>query len=270
MLIESTFDTGEISLHYAQWINDAPNGVPLVLLHGVTQSWRHWIPLIEKLGNGHPVFALDSRGHGRSGWLEDGYRFIDYPHDQQMFLREIVRAPAVLIGHSLGGMNALYIAAETPELVRAIVLEDPPLYFEQGLSVFEPIFRAIKALAESNLPVENLALKVAEVTRAPLEFARAHAEYIVQLDPQTLGQLLDGSAFELWRTDALLARIACPTLLLYGEAARGGALTVAQVEHAKQRLDQCRTVFIKDTGHMLHTYKPDAFLQAVQPFLEKV
>jgi pimeloyl-ACP methyl ester carboxylesterase len=140
----------------------------------------------------------------RSGWLEDGYRFIDYPHDQQMFLREIVRAPAVLIGHSLGGMNALYIAAETPELVRAIVLEDPPLYFEQGLSVFEPTFRAIKALAESNLPIENLALKVTEVTRAPLEFARTHAEYIVQLDPQTLGQLLDGSAFELWRTDALL------------------------------------------------------------------
>lgn len=271
MPTEATFDTGETRLHYAQWTGGDADLAPLVLLHGVTQSWRYWVPVVEEIGAGRRVFALDSRGHGQSGRVKNGYRFIDYPRDQQAFLREVVREPAVLIGHSLGGLNAVYIAAETPELVRAIVLEDPPLYFtERGMGVFETVFRGLKTLAESNLTVEDLPVRVAEITRAPPAFARYHAECLAALDPRTLEQLLDGSAMASWNTDELLARIACPALLLYGETKRGGALDGAEVKRAEARLAHGRTEFVQGVGHMLHVDRPAVFVRAVQEFLKEL
>ncbi|MGH8504273.1 MAG: alpha/beta fold hydrolase [Gammaproteobacteria bacterium] len=268
---EDTIDTGDIQLHYAQWTDGAASATPLVLLHGVTQSLRYWTPVVDAIGAERRVFALDSRGHGRSGRVENGYRFIDYPRDQQAFLREVVREPAILIGHSLGGMNAVYIAAETPELVRAIVLEDPPLYFsERGMGVFEPIFRGLKALAESDLTVDEIAARLPELTRAPPAFARYHAECLMQLDPQTLGQALDGSALAPWNTDELLARITCPVLLLFGETKRGGALDVPEVQRAERKLAHCRTVFVKGVGHMLHVDRPEIFAGAVRKFLTEI
>jgi len=269
---EHTFDSGEIRLNYARWMDGRADAAPLVLLHGVTQSWRYWAPLIEAMGAGRRVFALDSRGHGSSGHISNGgYRFADYARDQQAFLREVVREPATLIGHSLGGMNAIYIAADTPELVRAIVLEDPPLYFaERGMGVFETVFRGLKALAGSGLPVDELAVRVAEVTRAPPANARYHAECIAALDPRVLEQLLDGSAMTHWNTDVLLARIVCPALLLYGETGRGGALTIDEVKRAEEKLAHCRSLFMEGTGHMLHVDRSVVFAAAVRSFLREV
>lgn len=271
MLTEGRLDTGEVKLHYVQWADGRIKGPPIVLLHGVAQSWRYWAPLFEALGAGGRIFAIDARGHGQSGWVKNGYRFIDYPRDQQAFLREVVREPAVLVGHSLGGMNALFIAAETPELVSAIVLEDPPLYqAERGLGVFEKIFRWLKGLAESGLNAEQIVEEIVrQMPQVPLAFAQAHAQCIVELDPQTLGQILDGSAAESWETDTLLARVTCPVQLLVGEARLGGALEVAEAERAKQKLAKCRIVFMDGVGHMIHRDRPEAFLRAVQQFLSR-
>ena len=272
VITEHAFDSGEIRINYAQWIVGSADAAPLVLLHGVTQSWRYWAPLIEAIGAGRRVFALDSRGHGRSGHvLNGGYRFADYARDQQAFLNEVVREPAILIGHSLGGMNAIYIASEMPELVRAVVLEDPPLYFaERGMGVFETVFRGLKPLAGSGLPVDELAVHVAEVTRAPPANARYHAECIAALDPRVLEQLLDGSAMTHWNTDALLARIICPALLIYGETSRGGALGADEVQRAEQKLAHCRSLFMEGAGHMLHVDRPAAFVHAVRAFLIEI
>jgi len=274
VITEHTFDSGEIRLNYAQWMDGRADAAPLVLLHGVTKSWRYWAPLIEAIGAGRRVFALDSRGHGRSGHVSNGnggYRFADYARDQQAFLREVVREPVILIGHSLGGMNAIYIAAEMPELVRAVVLEDPPLYFaERGMGVFETVFRGLRTLAGSGLPLDELAVQVAEVTRAPPAHARYHAECIAALDSRVLEQLLDRSAMTHWNTDALLARIICPALLMYGETSLGGALGFDEVQRAEQMLSDCRSLFMEDTGHMLHVDRPAAFARAVQAFLREV
>ena len=269
VITEHTFDSGEIRLNYAQWMDGRADAAPLVLLHGVTKSWRYWAPLIEAIGTGRCVYALDSRGHGSSGHVSNGgYRFADYARDQQAFVREVVRQPAILIGHSLGGMNAIYIAAEMPQLVRAVVLEDPPLYFaERGMGVFETVFRDLKTLAGSRLPVDELAVRVAEVTRAPPVHARYHAECVAALDPRVLQQLLDGSAMTHWNTDALLARIKCPALLMYGETSRGGALDIDEVQRAEQKLSDCRSLHMEDTGHMLHVDRPAAFVNAVRAFL---
>ena len=64
MLTERTFDAGDVSLNYAE---GPPAGPPLVLLHGSSLRWQHFLPVIPLLGWRWHLYALDLRGHGRSG-----------------------------------------------------------------------------------------------------------------------------------------------------------------------------------------------------------
>jgi hypothetical protein len=71
-------------------------------------------------------------------------------------------------------MNAIYIAAKTPELVRAIVVEGPPLYWaERDLGVFRETFQSLKKLAEPALNVEQIAEEIArQMPQVSLAFSR--------------------------------------------------------------------------------------------------
>jgi len=66
----------------------------------------------------------DLRGHGKSGHVSRGYRGTQYSDDIARFLRERVSAPAIIFGHSLGGMVGMWVAVHHPELVRALILGD--------------------------------------------------------------------------------------------------------------------------------------------------
>ena len=80
--------------------------------------------LATDLVHGWQVVALDQRGHGHSSPAAT-YTRQDYLSDLEGFFMELqVRAPVILFGNSLGGINALQFAAKHPDLVRALVLED--------------------------------------------------------------------------------------------------------------------------------------------------
>ena len=102
-IVEQTFDTGEVCLNYAE---GPANGPPLVLLHGLGRRWQVFMPVIPALSLRWHIFVPDLRGHGKSARVARGYRGTQYSEDITRFLRERVSEPAVLFGHSLGGMLA--------------------------------------------------------------------------------------------------------------------------------------------------------------------
>src|SRR5690349_18429433 len=124
MLYEGTFPTGAVDLHY---VAASEVGPPLLFLHGVTSHWQSSLAVMPAFALRWQLYALDLRGHGRSGRAPGTYRMEDYAADVVAFLRGRVTRPAVIVGHSLGAVIALTVASDAPELVRAIVLEDPPL-----------------------------------------------------------------------------------------------------------------------------------------------
>jgi pimeloyl-ACP methyl ester carboxylesterase len=99
-------------------------GQPLLALHGHLGRGRVWAPLAEALP-GWRVVAPDQRGHGRAE-LADDYSRAAYVGDAAAVIEELGLAPAVVLGHSLGGVNAYQLAAWRPELVRAVIVEDAP------------------------------------------------------------------------------------------------------------------------------------------------
>ena len=206
--LEQTLTANGVSLNYAE---RPGTGAPLVFLHWASGRWPTWSTFFPRLEEGHPVFAVDARGHGKSSRTPGHYRFVDHAADTTAFLREVVREPAVLVGHSLGGMQAAMAAAEQPDFVRGAVLVDPALFFpERGLS--DSSRRGFEAAhATAGRPVEELAESMPP----------AGAESRSLLDPHALEPWLDGSGGEGVATEDVLARIQCPVLLVHGDPAKG-------------------------------------------------
>ena len=131
-------------------------GPPLLFLHGLGRCGRDFAPLFAGLAPwGRPI-AVDHRGHGRSGRTAD-YRVVDYVADAIAVLRTLEQ-PAVLIGHSLGALTALGVAAAEPERVRGAVLLDPPgpgFLANLDATPYAPMWRAMQRLAGSPLPTST-------------------------------------------------------------------------------------------------------------------
>ncbi|NIV35570.1 MAG: alpha/beta fold hydrolase, partial [Anaerolineae bacterium] len=128
MLTEKTVQVGEVTVNFAE---GPPSGPPLVLLHGGGDRWQYLLPIIPSLALRWHLFALDLRGHGKSGRVPGAYRPEHYAADVVAWMDRHLAEPAILFGHSLGGWAALMAAAQRAEKVRALILGDPPLNIER-------------------------------------------------------------------------------------------------------------------------------------------
>ncbi len=119
---------------------DGPDGgVPVVCLHGVTASAEEFGWLVPRLAAaGYRVVRLDFRGHGDSARAE-AYPGPGFVADALAVLEEVVQRPALLLGHSLGGVVALAVAQQRPELVRAALVIDPGLIVAEEVPPGQPI-----------------------------------------------------------------------------------------------------------------------------------
>lgn len=129
MIQHHTIDLEEVQLHYAE----APGPGPVLLfIHGSTGSHTSFLPFIPTLAQYAHVYALDLRGHNLSGRTPGAYQVPDYGRDIIAFLQSVANRQAIVVGHSLGGLVAVWLAAQQiPGLVRGVFLEDPPLYATQ-------------------------------------------------------------------------------------------------------------------------------------------
>ena len=115
------FDDGNVALAY----DDVGRGTPPVLLiHGMSCNRRHWDAQVEYLSPDHRVVAYDQRGHGESSPAADGvYGVPSFLDDAARLCAELELERPVVIGHSLGGVTAIMLAAD-PGFASALVLVD--------------------------------------------------------------------------------------------------------------------------------------------------
>ena len=256
-------------------------GPTLLLLHGVTRCWRDWEPLLPALTREWRVIAVDHRGHGGSGRAES-YLVTDYVADAVRFAREEVAAPVVILGHSLGAMVAAAVAAEVPEFVRGVALEDPPFHTmgnriaatawqAQFTGTREAVQRGgtvgelADALAEIRLPAPGGTFRRLGDLRDPASL-RWSAECLAQLDPGVLTPLIEGRWLDGYDVTDVLSRIRSPLLLLQADPTAGGVMTDADSDEVVHASPSCRRVRFPGKGHQLHRDCPDAVLCALRDF----
>ncbi len=97
----------------------------LFLLHGITDNGRCMLRLAEHLAIKYDVILVDARGHGLSDAPEAGYSADHHADDLLGLLEALGIDKPIVYGHSMGARTAARFAAQHPERVRAVILEDP-------------------------------------------------------------------------------------------------------------------------------------------------
>ena len=111
-------------------------GTPVVLLHGLVGSANYWGAAYDTLASRHRLIAPDLLGFGRSPRPASGYGPDDHTAALLTALDDLdVREPAVLVGHSLGVLVALRLAATEPTRVASVVGFGPPLYADRDMAI---------------------------------------------------------------------------------------------------------------------------------------
>lgn len=124
--VEKQVDVGGYRTNYAE---GPDHGVPLLLIHGQGSRWQDYQRVLPELAERHHVYVIDVYGHGKSARLpSDEYTNVRIGELIARFVDEVIGAPLLLSGHSSGGLIATWLAAARPDLVRGVVLEDPPYY----------------------------------------------------------------------------------------------------------------------------------------------
>jgi pimeloyl-ACP methyl ester carboxylesterase len=248
---------------------DGPeNGPPVLFLHGITGSARTWAWLPDDLTAGRRVARLDFRGHGRSGRTPGTYTLAHYGADVVRVLEELGPRPAVLVGHSLGGVVAWWTAQRRPDLVGAAFLEDPPLFTgdpsspraARVMALFE--LRRAEALAYQavGLSEDEAAGKLGALVWGPPGSPTfreiAHDDAVaamsfghLRMDVGVLDAALDGTALVGTDTTSPVTR---PVTILAADDAFGAAFTSADGERLARTQPSVVVIGVGGCGHGIH------------------
>ncbi|WP_435974674.1 alpha/beta fold hydrolase [Streptomyces sp. Qhu_M48] len=289
--------TGADGVRLAAW-DFTPKAAPrtgpgVLLLHGLMGHAAHWAPAVARLaraaeerGAGGPgaagpgvprTVALDQRGHGHSDKPAAGlFTREAYVADAAAAVEQLGLGPVTLIGHSMGALTAWQLAAERPDLVRALVICDMRAsalgaasqrewrdWFRRWPTPFPSLDAARRWFGEDDPWVER-----------PNPARGAFFAEVMAERPDGWGPVFDPEQMltsrETWVHDAhweSLAQVRCPTLVLRG---LDGELGRAEAQEMVRVLPHGTYAEIPDAGHLLHYEHPDAWREAVGPFLNGV
>lgn len=267
-----------VSYHYtiSEAAAGAPQRPPLVLLHGFTGSTENWRTLQAALAPQHTTIAIDLLGHGQSDAPADPARYAmaQSARDVIALLRAVVPGPVHLLGYSMGGRLALYLALAHPQRVQRLVLESASPGLAEAAARRARV-ASDEALAD-RIEAEGVPAFVAHWEQIPLFASQRSLPDAVRsrlheqrLRNRTVGLanslrgMGTGAQPALWDR---LSALAMPVLLLSGQH---DAKFCAIARQMAAQMPTATHVTVPDAGHTVHLEQPDAFRRSVHSFLEE-
>src|SRR5262245_52732162 len=114
-----------VRLHFQDWpAAEVAGNETILLLHGLTQQSHEFEQVAAQLCRRHRCVAADFRGRGESGWAPGTYTIPQYVADVLALLDALGLGAVHLLGTSLGGLVGLALAAEAPDRLRSLALND--------------------------------------------------------------------------------------------------------------------------------------------------
>lgn len=232
----------------------AGEGTPVTLLHGATltleTNWSNQIPVFSKT---HRVITMDLRGHGRTNNPSKILNQTVFSTDVIKLLEKLHVQRTHLIGFSMGGMAALHIALDTPQLVTTLILCSSGYYVSERS-------RVLFAQNIDPTSLENLNSKWVDFYRT------IHRESGVEYWKCLFKQLVEYPKHHEVSFQQL-SKIHVPTLLIVGDRDPYGFTKQALEMHSM--IVDSELAILPDTGHMVPTKSSKIFNEIVLNFLAK-
>lgn len=288
MLTEKRYTRGNIDLNYAEGPDAGP---PVLFLHGLTDRWQFFLPVMPAMTQTWHAYALDFRGHGASKHTPP-YRYLDHIDDTITFIEDVIGEPVHLYGTALGGMVSLMVAARRPALVKSLVFGDANIkleYVHKVITDYHTFWSGWYKLASYSAELDEYVKMVCDMPinipwREPgtygdgLDYLSVlnKALYLRTLDPEVLRywseSATDGAVFKDLSTgydEEEIRNIKCPVLLIQANMEKGGILADDELEFAIERIENAEKVYMPMYGHNLgcYSWEAGALLRVVNTFL---
>lgn len=253
--------------HYQ--INGKNSGLPkLVFLHGLMGFGANWRRIVSQLEDSFEILTFDQRGHGRSFKPDSGYAPEDYARDLEKILNELGWEKIHLVGHSMGGRNALAFASHFPQRVISLVIEDiSPESHPGDVERYEKLLNRVPTPFQTKKDAKDFLLNdfgdpilgnyfysnLVENDTGLVDWRFSKSGI---LDSVRLGRTVD--RWESWRS------LQMPTLLVRGENSKD--LSAETYEKMLKENPRVKGAVIKDSGHWVHFDQPEAFIEVLREF----
>jgi pimeloyl-ACP methyl ester carboxylesterase len=237
-----------------------PDGTPVVFLHGLSDSWRSFEPVLAHLPSSLRMLAVTMRGHGDAPKPEEGYGVKQLAADVVAVLDRLGVERAIVAGHSMGSIVAIRLALDAPERVAGLVL----MGARPSFADLDELYAAMERFEDPVDPAFVREFQESTVARPALPGVIDTAvEESLKL-PARVWQALIGPTLSVDHT-AELGRIAAPTLVAWGD--RDEIAGAVDQDVLGEAIPDARLVVYRGGGHAFHWEDPAAFARDLAAFV---
>ena len=265
-LMSRHLDVDGSSVHYRV----GGEGQPVVMVHGWLESSWCWSKIIERLMPQYRVYAIDLVGFGQSTPPEDATPFDIFSNARvvETLLRERIGEPVHLVGHSMGGMIAVLLATDFPEMIRSMTLASSPIDGPNAVArvlqlvglplIRDSTYRLLRSRGVTRLlsnffvyqtPVPDQMIEDAQKVSHAAVFGAARSIMENNLEP-------------------ILRKVRCPTLVIHGDKDR--VIDLNQGALAADRIRDAHFQIFRSCGHCPNIEEPWKVSEALLRFFREV
>jgi non-heme chloroperoxidase len=245
-------------------VQGSRSGVPVLLLHGLSDSWRSYERVLPHLPSSIRAFALTLRGHGDSGKPDTGYTPADIASDVAAFMDSLGLDAAVVAGHSLGSVVAQRFAIDHPERTLGLVLIGAFAVPRDNAGV-----REIQAIVETLTdPIAPSFVREFQGSTLAQPVPPAFFETVVQESLKVPAHVWTAAVEGLVsdESSAQFSTIEAPTLIIWGD--RDEVCLRSDQEALRAAITDSRLVVYPGAGHGVHWEEPERFAADLVRFVE--
>ena len=252
---------------------EAPQAVPLLLLHGAVQTRAIWDGQVLALAGHRRVIAPDLRGHGETEGAFAKLTVEQLAEDAFGLLDALGIDRAIVGGVSLGGMVALQMAAERPDRIAALVVADTPLAlslkpFARAVvetvgpqRLLAPVFRLFGQRRTGRIGLFLVRLACGKRWVG----AEAERQFLKGFGGMAPAAIIATYGAVVAADPAVIRNLSMPCLVVVGR--RETSLVLEHAEIIARRIEDAEIVRL-DAGHVANLDDPAGFTDAVEAFLE--